>query len=199
MNSPSWMQQAITSPDELRGLVGTPSDLVQHKVVSVIEEHIRGYLQQSPLFFLATSDAEGRCDASPRGDTPGFVKVLDERRLVFPERPGNKRIDSLLNIIANPQVGLIFLIPGLDEVLRINGKAWVTRSPELLEQMQWDGKTMDMCVVVEVEECFIHCPRAFKQSKLWNPDAWPEKEHLPSIMEMFRAHVQLNKSGQIGD
>ncbi|MFB5762219.1 MSMEG_1061 family FMN-dependent PPOX-type flavoprotein [Paenibacillus medicaginis] len=199
MNSPSWMQHIMTSPDELRELVGIPSDRVQHKVVSVIEEHTRGYLQQSPLFFLATSSAGGSCDASPRGDGPGFVKVLDERRLVFPERPGNKRVDSLLNIIENPQVGMIFLIPGLDEVLRINGKAWITRDPELLEQMQWEGKTTGMCVVVEVEECFLHCPRAFMQSKIWNPDTWPERENLPSIMEMFRAHVELNKNARKAD
>ncbi|MFM9279138.1 MSMEG_1061 family FMN-dependent PPOX-type flavoprotein [Paenibacillus jiagnxiensis] len=199
MNSPSWMQHIMTSPDELRELVGTPSERVQHKVVSVIEEHTRGYLQQSPLFFLATSSADGHCDVSPRGDGPGFVKALDEHRLVFPERPGNKRVDSLLNIMENPQVGMIFLIPGLDEVLRINGKAWITRSPELMEQMQWDGKTTGMCVVVEVEECFVHCPRALKQSKIWSSDAWPEKEKLPSITDMFLAHLELNKSAQKAD
>ncbi|EJL46459.1 phosphohydrolase [Brevibacillus agri] len=187
-----WQKDRVASADELRSLVGVPHETVANKSIAQVESHVIHYLSMSPLFFLATADADGRCDVSPRGDEPGFVKVLDERHVIFPERMGNRRVDSLLNILANPQVGMIFLIPGLEEVLRINGKATITKNAELLAAQNWKGKTLGLGVVVEVEECFIHCPRAFKQAGVWNTDSWADKADMPSIMEMFRAHLRIN-------
>lgn len=185
-------EDRITSADELRSLVGVPHETVVKKTIAQVDSHVRQYLSKSPLFFLSTANSEGKGDVSPRGDEPGFVKVLDDHHLIYPERMGNRRVDSMLNILENPQIGMIFVIPGLEEVLRINGTATLTKNAELLAQQEWRGKTLNIGVVVKVEECFIHCPRAFKQAGLWNTSSWPEKETVPSILEMFRAHLQIN-------
>ncbi|TYP71101.1 MSMEG_1061 family FMN-dependent PPOX-type flavoprotein [Paenibacillus methanolicus] len=187
-----WQQGIITSAEELQEIVGQPHDAVVSKTVGVLDDGIERYLEMSPIFFLASAGASGRADVSPRGDETGFVKVLDERHLIFPDRMGNRRIDSLLNIADNPQVGMIFLIPGLNEVLRINGRAYVTRSEELIAAQQWKGKTTGMAVIVEVEEAFVHCPRALKQSGIWSGETWPDKETLPSTLEMFKAHLKIS-------
>ncbi|QGQ96806.1 pyridoxamine 5'-phosphate oxidase family protein [Paenibacillus psychroresistens] len=192
MNDFSKIKDVITSSEELKAMLEPPHEHVVKKTITHIDPHIAGYLAMSSIFFLATSALDGRTDVSPRGDKLGFVKVLDERRLVFPDRMGNRRIDSLLNIVENPQMGMIFLIPGLEEVLRINGRAIITRSEEFIASMRWDGKTTGLAVVVEVEECFIHCPRAFKQAGMWNAENWFTKEELPSVNEMFRAHLVIN-------
>ncbi|WP_138752477.1 MSMEG_1061 family FMN-dependent PPOX-type flavoprotein [Paenibacillus sinopodophylli] len=184
--------ELIVSAEQLKEIVGTPHEAVVKKSVSRMEDHIRHFLSLSPLFYLSSSDASGRCDSSPRGDEPGFVKTLDDYRLVYPERSGNRRIDSLLNIIQNPQIGMLFIIPGMQEVLRLNGRASITKDVELIEGMGWSGKAPELAVIVEVEECFIHCPRALKQSGIWSADTWPEAEGLPSTKEMFKAHLQMN-------
>ncbi|WP_159881959.1 MSMEG_1061 family FMN-dependent PPOX-type flavoprotein [Paenibacillus puerhi] len=173
----------ISSREELRTLVGEPHEAVVKKSVAQIDSHIRGFIAKSPLFFLSTSGKDGQCDVSPRGDAPGFVTVLDDSRLLYPERPGNRRIDSLLNLLDNPHVGMLFVIPGMEEVMRINGRAWITRDEELLGSLQAGGKAPQLAVGVEVEECFIHCPRALKQARAWE---------RPSSLDMFRAHVKLN-------
>lgn len=188
----AWSQEIITTADELRALVGTPHEAVVKKSIAHMDDHVKNYLSMSPLFFLSTSNSEGECDVSPRGDDPGFVKVLDEHRLLYPERPGNRRIDSLLNIIENPHVGMLFILPGLEEVLRINGRAWITQNGALLKAMQWEGKPPELGVIVEVEQCFIHCPRAFKQAETWRTESWPSTEELPSITDMFHAHLRIN-------
>ena len=183
----------VTSAEELRALVGEPHESVVKKSIAMIDEHIRNYLAMSPLFFLSTSGADGTCDVSPRGGGPGFVRVLDDRRLLYPEKPGNRRADSMLNILSNPHVGMLFMIPGQNEVLRINGKAAITRNRELLEPLAADGGTPPpLGVVVEVEECFVHCPRALQFAGIWNTAGWPAKEKLPSIREMFLAHIRIN-------
>lgn len=182
----------ITSLEELRQYTGEPHEHIMKKSISIVDQHVAYYVSLSSLFFLATSDADGRCDVSPRGDGPGFVKVLDDKYLIFPERHGNRRADSLCNILQNPQIGMIFLIPGMDEVLRVNGRARITNDAALLEQMEWSGKTMGLGVVVEVEECFVHCPRALKQGGAWKQDQWADTEQFPSTKEMFLAHLRLN-------
>jgi len=146
----------------------------------------------SPILFLSTCDEEGKCDVSPRGDQPGFVHILDDKRLLIPEKPGNRRADSLLNIISNPRVGLIFLIPGMDWVLRINGHACVVKTADILEKWQYDESLPTISIAVEVEEVFVHCPRALNKSQIWNVDSWPSEEDLPSGDQMFRAHLKLN-------
>nr|WP_145408328.1 MSMEG_1061 family FMN-dependent PPOX-type flavoprotein [Paenibacillus xylanexedens] len=173
-------------------MVGEPHEHVRNKAISYVDSHVQNFVSMSPLFFLSTSDQDGKSDVSPRGDEAGFVKVLDQFRLVYPERPGNRRIDSLMNILSNPGVGMLFLIPGMNEVLRINGTASITKDAEFIESMNWNGKTIGAAVIVDVEECFIHCPRAFKQAGLWDSETWAQSEDLPSSSEMFRAHLQIN-------
>lgn len=185
-------EDRVSSAEELKRMVGVPSVNVQNKIIAQVESHVEYYLSLSPLFFLATSDAQGRCDVSPRGDEPGFVKVLDEHHVIFPDRPGNRRVDSLLNILDNPHVGMICVIPGLEEVLRINGSAFITKNTGLLDKLGWKGKTAGLGVVVKVEECFLHCPRAFKQAGVWKDESWPEKDELPLMNELYRAHLKIN-------
>lgn len=185
------MNHEITSFKELRTLFGEPSELAKRKVISFIDEHCHDYIAKSPFLVLSTSDENGYTDASPRGDAPGFVLVLDKNRIVIPDRPGNKRMDSLKNILANPRVGLIFLIPGMLETLRVNGKASLTREPVLLERMKAGGKNPLIGIVVEVEECYIQCGKALKRSGLWNPDSWADSSTLPSGAEILAAHSKL--------
>jgi uncharacterized protein len=190
------MNHEITSYKELRTLFGEPSELAKRKVISFIDEHCHDYIAKSPFLVLSTSDENGYTDASPRGDAPGFVLVLDKNRIVIPDRPGNKRMDSLKNILANPRVGLIFLIPGMLETLRVNGKASLTREPVLLERMKAGGKNPLLGIVVEVEECYIQCGKALKRSGLWNPESWADSSTLPSGAEILAAHSKIPGSSE---
>ncbi|AIQ47522.1 phosphohydrolase [Paenibacillus sp. FSL R7-0273] len=183
--------KSIGTEAELRELLGYPGELVQHKVIGVIDEHCRGFIAQSPILMLATSDHAGHVDVSPRGDAPGFALVLDEHRLVIPERPGNRRMDSLINLLSNPRAGLIFMIPGLEETLRVNGRASIVRDEQLLQRMEAHGRRPLVGILIEVEECYTHCAKAFKRSSLWNPQSWPDKEQLPDIPKMIADHVKL--------
>lgn len=177
--------------EEFRSKIGSPSQRAANKVISCIDEHCADFISKSPFLTLATSNAEGQCDASPRGDSPGFVTVLDEHHLFIPERPGNKRMDSLQNIIANPNIGLLFLIPGLGETLRINGKAYICRDPELLEKSEVNGKKPEFGILVEAKECYVHCAKAMIRSNLWNSASWLTKEDLPSAPQMLVAHSKI--------
>jgi PPOX class probable FMN-dependent enzyme, DR_2398 family len=171
----------VTNEQDLRAVIGVPSPRSVLKERRSLDEHTRAFIARSPFLLMATSDANGRCDVSPKGDGPGFVQVLDDQRIVIPERPGNKRFDGMLNIMANPHVGLIFLVPGRQETLRVNGKAWITRDPQLLEPCVAHGKVPLVAIAVEIEQCFLHCPKAFVRSRLWNTDAWPAADSLPSM------------------
>lgn len=183
--------ERIETEEELRTLLGYPGELVRNKVIPILDEHCRRFIAKSPLLMMATSDHEGHCDVSPRGDAPGFVLVLDDRHLVIPERPGNRRMDSFRNLLSNPHAGLIFMIPGLEETLRVNGRAYIIRDEKLLQQMDSHGRTPLVGIVVEVEECYTHCAKAFKRSSLWNPESWMAKESLPNIAQMIADHVKL--------
>ncbi len=184
-------KRTISSEEELRSLIGTPSELVQKKVIHFIDTNCGEFISKSPFLALATSNHLGLCDVSPRGDGPGFVKVLDEKHLIIPERPGNKRVDSLTNILSNPRVGLLFFIPGLGETLRVNGYATLIQDDEILEQMSVKGKMPLIGIAIEVEECFIHCAKAFIRSGLWNPDSWLEKNDLPSAAKILTEHAKM--------
>jgi uncharacterized protein len=184
-------KECITSQEELRKMLGSPSLRGQNKVISTIDEHCREFIGKSPFLVLATSDAAGNCDSSPRGDAPGFVYVLDDQHLIIPERPGNKRVDSMFNIIENPRVGLLFLIPGMGETLRINGEATIIRDADILEKMAVNGKAPLFGIVVKVEQCFMHCGKAFKRSGLWEPEKWSAKEELPNAAKILADHVNL--------
>lgn len=181
----------ISSQEELRTLLGSPSLRGQNKVISIIDEHCKEFIGKSPFLVLATSDADGNCDSSPRGDAPGFVYVLDNQHLIIPDRPGNKRVDSMFNILENPKVGLLFLIPGMDETLRINGEATIIRDEDILEKMAVNGKAPLLGIVVKVEQCFMHCGKAFKRSGLWEPEKWSAKEEMPNAAKIIADHVNL--------
>jgi PPOX class probable FMN-dependent enzyme len=170
----------VTSLDELRALVGEPSELARKKQIDHLDAHCRAYIAHAPFVLIGTADAAGRCDVSPKGDAPGFVRVLDDHHLVIPDRPGNKRVDSMRNILENPHVGLIFLVPRYEETLRVNGRATITRDPELLATMEVGGKRPKLAIGLEVEEVFMHCAKAFKRSSLWQPDRWPDIGALPA-------------------
>lgn len=187
MNQP--FQDILTSENELRALLGYPNEVVKRKAIGHLDHHCRAYIAMSPLLFLSTADEHGSCDVSPRGDAPGSVLVLDDGHLVIPERPGNRRLDSLRNILVNPNIGLIFIIPGLEETLRINGQAYVIKDESILDQMVARDKRPLLGIGVKVEECYMHCAKAFKRSQVWDSNTWPEETALPSVPAIIAAHV----------
>ena len=168
----------ISTVDELRTIIGTPSDLVPHKLWTALDETCTDFIQRSPFLLLATSDAEGDMDVSPKGDGPGFVAVEDETTLLIPDRSGNKLIFGLQNILANPHVGLIFLIPGTGETLRVNGTAELTSDPAILDRLSARGKPAVVAIRVRIKEVFYHCAKAFLRAQLWKSDTWPEKKKI---------------------
>jgi hypothetical protein len=180
----------ITDLAELRALVGEPSELAKKKQIDHLDAHCRAYIAHAPFLLIGTADAAGHCDVSPKGDAPGFVHVLDDHHLVIPDRPGNKRVDSMRNILENPHVGLIFLVPRYEETLRINGRATVTRDPELLARFEVGGKRPLLAIGVEVEEVFMHCAKAFKRSSLWQPEKWPDISAMAPAACMLFDHAK---------
>lgn len=184
----------IETEDELRALIGLPSELVKNKVITYLDHHCSSFISKSPFLVISTSDHFGYCDVSPRGDSPGFVYVLNEKFLIIPERPGNKRFDSMRNILSNPKVGLLFFIPGLGETLRVNGSACLVKDDELLEKMTVKGRKPLVGIGVEVEECYIHCAKAFKRSGLWDPSSWADHDTLPSAAQIIFEHAKLPNS-----
>ncbi|GEN52356.1 pyridoxamine 5'-phosphate oxidase family protein [Halobacillus faecis] len=184
-------QHVIKNEEELRAIIGEPSDLVKNKVIHHLDANCKQYIKQSPFLTLSTSDADGNCDVSPRGDEKGFVHILNESTLMIPERPGNKRVDSMRNLLSNPHAALIFFIPGMEETLRVNGRACIIADEDLLEKMAHKGKVPTLGIAVEVEECFLHCAKAFKRSGLWDPGTWLEKEERPSAAKMLADHAKL--------
>jgi uncharacterized protein len=184
-------RDVVTGIDELRVLMGEPSEVALKKDIGVLDEHCRAFIAHSPFVLLATAGATGRCDVSPKGDAPGFVRVLDDRHLVIPDRPGNKRFDGMQNLLDNPHAGLIFLVPGKEETLRVNGRAWIVRDSEILESLTAMGKRPALAIGVEVEECFLHCAKAFKRSHLWEHAQWPELGDLASAARMFLDQTKM--------
>ena len=186
----SAFDHVITNEQELRDLVGTPASRSILKERSALDVHCRAFIALSPLVLIGTSGADGRCDVSPKGDAPGFVLVLDDHRLVIPDRPGNKRLDGMRNLVANPHVGLIFLVPGREETLRVNGRAWITQDPALLQQCAVQGKTPLLAYGVEVEQCFLHCAKPFRRAHFWAAEQWPAPGALPSIARVLFDQIQ---------
>jgi PPOX class probable FMN-dependent enzyme len=174
-------KHVVTREDELRALLGSPSERAVKKESAILDEPSRQFIAHSPFLLLATSNAAGQCDVSPKGDGPGFVRVLDEGHLVIPDRPGNKRLDGMRNLLQNPHVGLIFLVPGREETLRVNGRASIVRDADILATLAVRGKAPLLAIGVAVEECFFHCAKAFRRSGLWDPEGWPDRSVLPSM------------------
>ncbi|ALG09578.1 MSMEG_1061 family FMN-dependent PPOX-type flavoprotein [Kibdelosporangium phytohabitans] len=166
--------------EEVRARLGEPEAMIKAKVHDRVDRHTHLFIAHSPFLAMATSDATGLPDCSPRGDYPGFVKVLDERTLAIPDRPGNKLADSLRNIAENDGIGLMFVIPGMREVLRVNGHAYVTDEPDVLARMRTEGKPAQLAIIVEVAEVFFHCGRALIRSRLWDPASQALAGEMPS-------------------
>lgn len=190
MSSPPF-SHLVTSEAELRGDgYPDPPPRAWAKEIAALDEHCSDFLRVSPLAMLATSDARGRTTVTPRGGPPGFARVLDEHRLAWADLTGNRRIDAFRHILGNPQVGLIFIIPGMRETLRIDGTAYLTRDPAVLRAVDVPRRRADLAVGVAVRTAFVHCGKAFIRSRLWDPESWPERDALPSAAAMLLAARQ---------
>ena len=177
----------VRNESELRDLMGGPvAPPVVDKTLSSLDRHCLKFIERSPFVLIATSSADGRMDVSPKGDAPGFVKVLDDRTLVVPDRPGNQRFDTLCNLFESPRIGLIFLIPGKRETLRIGGTAEVVRDADVLALLAANGKVPALAIAVHVDEAFFHCAKCMIRSRLWQPAQWPSLEGLPTLAETMK-------------
>ena len=175
----------IADEASLRRLFDAQTTLAIHKVQGALDKHAEAFIRRSPFLCIGTQDLAGKADVSPRGDPAGFVKILDRQTLAIPDRTGNNRLDSLVNILANPSVGLLFVIPGFDDTLRVSGEASLTTEPAILESMSVDDRVPKLAIVVKVSEVFMHCAKAFRRSQLWNPDRFQDRRELPSLSKII--------------
>jgi uncharacterized protein len=175
----------LADVSELRPLYSNPSTLARAKQLALIDTHCRNFIARSPLVMVGSVHPERGMDVSPRGDAPGFVRVLDEHHLAIPDRPGNNRLDTLENLLEKPAIGLFFVIPGIDETLRVNGTARLTRTQWLLDSMAVAGKIPKLAIVVTVTEAFLHCAKALKRAHLWDDDYRLERKELPTLGRMI--------------
>lgn len=182
-------EHAITTLEQLRELYPPPKERSVRKELDHLDEHCRDFVALSPFLLVASANAAGACDVSPKGGPPGFVRVLDGHRLAIPDATGNRRLDGLQNMIENPHVGLVFLIPGLGETLRVNGTVELTRDPVLLDGLETAGKPPALALVVSAEQVYLHCAKCVIRSKLWKPESWPES--LPSAAEILNDHIGI--------
>ena len=176
---------AIADEQALRGLFPATHALAIQKFQDRLGVHAQAFIRRSPFVCIGTQSADGRGDVSPRGDPPGFVRILDERTLAIPDRPGNNRLDSLSNILSNPSIGLLFIIPGFDDTLRVNGQASLTTDPALLESMTVNDRVPTIAIIVKVGEVFMHCAKAFRRSHLWDPDYFQDRSEMPSLIKII--------------
>lgn len=192
----------IEEKSVLRAKMGDVSELAAKKTLARLDKYARTYVERSPFLCIGTADENGHADVSPRGDPPGFVRIVDDKTIIIPDRPGNNRADTMQNIIANPQVGILFLIPGIDDTLRINGKAQIIDDPAELAPLAINGKPPKLGIKVKIEEVFFHCAKAFRRSKLWEQDSHVDRGFLPGlahmVMEQARAcEVDLEESDKV--
>ena len=187
---------AITTLEQLREIIDEPSKLVAEKAIDHIDAESRRFIEACPFFLLATSAADGSCDVSPRGDPPGSVLVLDDRTVAFGDRKGNRRLDSLRNIITQPQVGMLFLVPGMGETIRLNGTARIVRNAPYADRLTLRGVRPDLTIEISVVELYLHCAKAFKRSALWEPDSWPDRGELPTGGQLLRSQGEFAASAR---
>lgn len=164
-----------------------------------MDGHCRSFIGKSPFVLIGSSDGAGNADVTPKGDRPGFVAVLDEKTIAIPDRPGNNRLDTLENILLNPSVGLLFLIPGMNETLRVNGDARITVDAALRERLAVDGKAPQSVVVVTVKAAYMHCAKAFMRSELWKPETWYDRATLPTLGQILRDQLALAETAEATD
>ncbi|MEZ5740520.1 MAG: pyridoxamine 5'-phosphate oxidase family protein [Burkholderiaceae bacterium] len=181
----------IQSLEQLRALYGDVSPVAAAKQISALDVHCRRFIALSPFLVMSTATADG-VDASPKGDAPGFVQVDEQGDLLIPDWPGNRRLDGLRNILANPQVGLLFLVPNVRETLRVNGAAQIHDDEATLARFERQGRRPITVLRVTPREVFLHCAKAFLRSRLWEPGTWPERSALPSMGEMIKDHARLD-------
>jgi PPOX class probable FMN-dependent enzyme len=178
--------RAITDESELRSILGTPSAVVASKISDRLNDLTRQFIERSPFVCVATKPPGGGIDVSPRGDAPSFVRILDERTLLIPDRPGNRLADTLTNLLGDPAIGLLFLIPGVGDSFRVNGRAYITDDPELLAPSAVDGSAPKLGIVASIEEAYTQCSKALIRSDLWNPEHHVDRSELPSSGEILR-------------
>ena len=186
--------EIITSRGRLREIVKEPSPKVSHTAIDYIDGICARFIAASPFVIVATRGRENRLDVSPKGDPAGFVAILDPKTLAIPDRLGNNRADSFENLLVHPEVGLIFMIPGVGDTLRVSGKARIVRDAALQEQMAVNGKTPNLLIVVSVEEAFMHCAKSLVRSNLWIKQGWPDTREVPSLAEAMVAHGALSET-----
>jgi PPOX class probable FMN-dependent enzyme len=180
----------ITTQDAVRELYRHPHELVRRKKVAALDDGCRAVIAATPLVLLATSGTDGTCEVSPRGGPPGFVQVLDAHRLAIPDLAGNNLLDTITNIVANPHVGLLFVLPGREETLRVNGRAWLTTDDAVLDGFTAELKRPKAAIGVAVAEAFVHCAKSFRRGQVWEPASWMP-DAAPSAAEMLTCHIQL--------
>ena len=178
-------QFTINNEQSLRSLFQPTHTLAALKCQTTLDKHAQDFIRRSPFLCIGTQNLDGRADVSPRGDPAGFVSILDEHTLAIPDRPGNNRLDSLANILANPSVGLLFIIPGFDDTLRVNGQASLVTDPDLLESMRCNDRAPRLAIIVKVSEVFLHCAKAFRRSHLWDPSHFQNRAEMPSLMNIL--------------
>lgn len=179
----------LTSREDLRRLYKAPGDGPIRKELPRLDRHCRAFIARSPFLLIGSSDGRGNADVTPRGDRPGFVAVLDDHTIAIPDRPGNNRLDTLENIVAEPAVGLLFLIPNMNETLRLNGRARITADEGLRERLAVDGKRPTTVIVVTVQSVYMHCAKAFLRSNLWAPETWPARAEMPTLGEILKDQI----------
>jgi PPOX class probable FMN-dependent enzyme len=177
----------ITDEAELRAIVGSPTELVVSKISDRLNELTRQFIERSPFVCVATKMPDGGIDVSPRGDPPAFVRILDDRTLLIPDRPGNRIADTLTNLIADPSIGLLFLIPGVGDSFRVNGRGFITDDEELLAASEVEGSVPRLGILVSIDEAYTQCSKALIRSDLWNPERHIERSDLPSSGEILRS------------
>lgn len=187
-------QDIVKSEDELRSLIPPPRRTQATKVLHSLDLHCRRWIGRSPFVVVSSAGADGRIDVSPKGDPPGFVQILDDRTVAIPDRPGNRRLDTLLNVLHRPDVGIMFLVPGRGEVLRVSGAGRIVTSPDLLTTMTVGGRPPVLALVVELDEVMFHCGKSVIRSKLWSPADWPEIDGLASYAECLADQTNADET-----
>jgi uncharacterized protein len=183
-------EDTVTDITTLEAIYGSLTSTSIDKVVSALTPPMVGFLDASPMYVMATANDRGICDATPRGDPAGCVRVADPETLILPDRRGNKRVDSIKNLVENPSVSLLFRVPGVEETLRVNGRVTLTRHQPLLNSRAMQERAPDLALIVDIDEAYMHCPRAFKRSRLWDPATWPENGSVPTMAEILHQLFQ---------
>ncbi len=175
----------VASEGELRSNFGEPMDIALKKQLGTLDVQCKEFISRSPFLCLGTSAANGKADVSPRGDPPGFVQILDDNTIFIPDRPGNNRLDSMSNIVENPNVGILFMIPGYEDALRVNGKATIVKDQKILERCAVNRKIPQLGIMVDVKEAYLHCAKALRRSKIWRADAQQDRKDMPTLAQMI--------------